>query len=114
MSHKDFNSGTIAEYEDWKILVDRTPNSHSRYYLLLGRSGTEILFYSRGVAWDDNVETRAARPVKSDSVIKYYKEKKTPVLILETTQELNMWLENWTTVALVEIGIWQELDQDLD
>lgn len=114
MNHKEFNSGTTAEYENWQILVNRTPNSSSRYCLLLGRSGSEILFYSRGVAWDGNAETRSARPVKSDSVMKYYQGKKIPVLILDTTQELEMWLKNWTTVALVEIGVWQDLDQDLD
>lgn len=114
MSNKDFNSTAITEYENWQILVKRTPNALSRYCLLLGRSGSEILFYSRGVAWEGDVETRSARPVKSDSVIKYYEEKDIPVLILETMQELDMWLKNWTTVALVEIGIWQDLYQDLD
>jgi hypothetical protein len=72
------------------------------------------MFYSRGVAWDENSETRAARPVNSASVIQYYKAKKIPVLVLENSLELDMWVRNWNTVALVELSTWEELEKLLD
>lgn len=106
MINLDAEDNRTAECEAWLRCLNRTPNKDYKYYLLLGCVDGEVLYYSKGVAWDKDGETRVARQVKGAETIEYYKNKGITCLILENSEEFQIWAREWGCHALIETNVW--------
>jgi hypothetical protein len=75
---------------------------------LLGYIGKEVAYYSKGISWEDGIEVRVARAVKADETAQLYREKRRELLIIETMEEFELWVNHWRCAALVEISVWEK------
>lgn len=110
MINLDTNDDRTAEYEVWLRCLNRTPNVYYKYYLLLGCIDGQVSYYSKGVAWSQDEETRAARLVKAPETIEYYKNKGMTCLIIESLDEFKIWGRAWGCHALIEANVWLASD----
>lgn len=86
----------------------RSPKLDNKYYLLFGCEGEEVLFYSKGIAWHDNEETRIPRAVNGYETAQFYRSKNKELLVIESKQEFKMWYAQWKCLALVEKNVWNK------
>ena len=106
MINSDTENNKTLQCEAWLRCLNRTPNKDYNYYLLLGCVDGVVSYYSKGVAWSQEEETRVARLVKGIETIKYYKEKGIDCLILESLEEFEVWGSEWSGHALIEANVW--------
>lgn len=88
---------------------DCYPIHGCKYFLLLGCTGGEISYYSKGVSWSDDDEIRVARLVNTADTVQYYKGKNTPLAIINTSEDFYIWMHHWCCHALIEKSIWQAI-----
>ena len=90
----------------WRDCSERFPEEGFKYHLLLDCKHGDITYHSMGIAWEDGVETRAARPVNGAAIVEYYRSKDSRILILHNKSEFKKWREEWGGLALIERSVW--------
>lgn len=108
MLNLDTGDNQTDECEAWLRCLNRIPDKDHKYYLLLGCVDGEISYYSKGVAWTPEGETRVARLVNGVETIESCKSRGINCLVLESLEEFHMWGRKWGCHALIEADIWLE------
>lgn len=102
----------LAERVAWMRCATRLPIEGAKYYLLIGCQNNVISFYSKGVAWNGDVEIRVARLVKALDATLYYRRRGLPCLILEDMDDFDTWYSDWGCHALIVKNVWDSFNSD--
>ena len=110
MTESKADSEELSETSAKRRCFDCDPIQDGKYYLLLGYANGEISYYSKSVAWSDDEEVRVARLIKTNEVIQYYRDKGTPLAIINSRKDFDAWRQYWGCHALIERNIWLAID----